>query len=40
MERGLHGFAQMTVDSNWSRGGADSIQSYFGVNFDVGKLFR
>jgi hypothetical protein len=40
MDRGLHGFAQMTVDSNWSRGGADSIQSYFGINFDVGKLFH
>jgi hypothetical protein len=36
---GISGFAQMTVDSNWSRGGADSIQSYFGINFDLKGLF-
>jgi hypothetical protein len=40
VNHGLHGFAQMTVDSNWSRGGADSIQSYFGITFDMGKLLR
>jgi hypothetical protein len=36
---GLTGFAQMTVDSNWRPGGADSIQSYFGINFDLRRLF-
>jgi hypothetical protein len=36
---GVSGFAQMTVDSSMGRGGADSIQSYFGINFDLKGLF-
>ncbi|MEO5922831.1 MAG: hypothetical protein ABIR70_03295 [Bryobacteraceae bacterium] len=38
-KRALTGFAQMTVDSNPHKGGADSVQSYFGIKFDLRSLF-
>ena len=38
-QHGMTGFAQMTVDSNPQKGGADSVQSYFGINFDLRSLF-
>ncbi len=38
-KHGMTGFAQMTVDSNPQKGGADSVQSYFGINFDLRTLF-
>jgi len=37
--RGMMGFARITVDSNPKPGGADSVQSVFGVNFDLRSLF-
>jgi hypothetical protein len=38
-QHGTTGFAEITVDSNPRKGGADSVQSYFGVNFDLRSLF-
>ncbi len=36
---GLTGFAQITVDSTLHKVGADSVQSFFGINFDLSRLF-
>ena len=33
------GFAQITVDSDFGAG-SDSIQSYFGIDFDVSRLWN
>ena len=35
----LTGFAQVTVDSDFGSG-SDSIQSYFGIDFDVARLWK